>query len=58
MIGFYFLIIVNVGSRFAVSSTCVLFISLMQLINRSKFLNITFLFLLFGAAAAPVLGLL
>ena len=36
-------------------STCVLFISLMQLVNGAQFLNITFLFLLFGAAAVPML---
>ena len=38
------------------SSTCVLFISLMQLINGAYFLNVTFLFQLFGAAAVPVCG--
>ena len=36
------------------SSTCVLFISLMQLINGAQCLNITFLFLLFEAAAVLV----
>ena len=35
---------------------CVLFISLVQLINRAQFLNITFLFLLFVGAAVPVFG--
>ena len=31
-------------------STCVLFISLMQLVNEAQFSNITFLFVLFAAA--------
>ena len=34
--------------------TCVLFMSLMQLVKRAQFLNIPFLFLLFGVAAVPV----
>ena len=33
----------------------VLFILLMRLVNGAQILNITFLFLLFGAAAVPVL---
>ena len=37
------------------SSTCVLFISLMQLVNRTQFLSITFLLMLYtGAAGAAV----
>ena len=28
----------------------------MQLVNEAQFLNITFLFLLFGAAAVPLFG--
>ena len=39
-------------------STCVLFISLMQSVNGAQFLNITFLFLLFGAADVPVFRIL
>ena len=38
-------------------SNCVLFISLMQLVNGTQVLNITFLFLLFGAAAFPAAGI-
>ena len=37
-------------------SIYVLFTSLMQLVKGAKFLNTTSLFLLFGAAAAPVFG--
>ena len=37
-------------------SNCVLIISLMQSVNRAQFFNITFLLLLFGAAAVPVFG--
>ena len=33
-------------------STCVLLISLMQLVNEAQLLNITFLLLLFAAASA------
>ena len=33
-------------------STCVLLISLMQLVNGVQFLNITFLFVLFASASA------
>ena len=33
-------------------STCVLLISLMQLVNGTQFLNITFLLVLFAASAA------
>ena len=36
-------------------SICMLFISLMHLINGTQFLNSTFIFLLFGAASVPVL---
>ena len=35
-------------------STCVLFISLIQLVNGAQFLNITFLFVLFASASAAV----
>ena len=35
-------------------SICVLFISLMQSVNGTQFLNTTFFFLLFGAASVPV----
>ena len=39
------------------SSTCVLFILLMQLINGAQFLNISFLLALFtGTSAAAVFG--
>ena len=38
-------------------SICALFISFMQLANRAQFLNIIFLFLLFGTAAAHVFGI-
>ena len=37
-------------------SNCVLIISLMQSVNRAQFFNITFLLLLFGAAAVLVFG--
>ena len=33
---------------------CILFVPLMQLVNGTEFLNITFLSALFGAAAVPV----
>ena len=36
-------------------STCVLLISLMQIVNGAQFLNITFLLILLAAAAAAVL---
>ena len=36
-------------------STCALLISLMQIVNGAKFLNITFLSVLFAGAAATVL---
>ena len=35
-------------------STCVLFISLMQLMNGAQFLNVTFLLVLFALASAAV----
>ena len=42
---------------FWVSSICILFISVMQSVNRAQFLNITFLFVSFTAApAAAVFG--
>ena len=37
---------------FWVSSICILFISVMQSVNRAQFLNITFLFVSFTAASA------
>ena len=37
-------------------SISLLFISLMQSVNGSQFLNITFLFLLLGAPVVPVFG--
>ena len=37
-------------------SICVLFISVMQLVNGAYSLNTTSLFVLFGAAAVPVFG--
>ena len=40
-------------SRSLLLSTCVLFISLMQLINGQQFLNITLLFLSDAIVAAP-----
>ena len=42
-------------SIYSASSIWVLFILLIQLVNGAQFLNITFLFLLVGAAAVPVL---
>ena len=39
-------------------STCVLLISLMQIVNGAKFLNITFLLVLFAASAAAAAVLL
>ena len=38
-------------------SISLLFISLMQSVNRAQFLNITSLFLLLGAAAVPMFGI-
>ena len=48
----------NISITMSISSalsTCILFISLMQFVNGAQLLNITFLLLLFGAAAVPVL---
>ena len=42
-------------SIYSALSIWVLFILPLQLVNEAQFLNITFLFLLFGAAAVPVL---
>ena len=39
-------------------STCVVLISLMQLVNGSQFLNITFLLVLFASASAAAAVLL
>ena len=39
-------------------SICVLFFLLMQLVNGTQFLNVTFLFILFAAAPAPALLLI
>ena len=39
-------------SRSLALSTCVLLISLMQLVNGAQFLNITFLLVLFASASA------
>ena len=38
-------------------SNCILFISVMQSINGAQFLNVTFLFLLPGAAVVTVFGI-
>ena len=39
-------------------STSLMFIPLIQSVNKAHFLNITFVFLLFAAAAFPVFGML
>ena len=38
-------------------STCLLLISIMQLVNGIQFLNITFLLVLFASASAPAMFL-
>ena len=54
---YYYILLNCIGITTSISwasSTCVLFIPLMQLVKGARFLNITFLSVSLGTAAVPV----